>query len=302
MRSIDAPVLDLAAIESAFDAHVSGLASGDRALATGTLARVRPPNWTLEWYLPWWLGHALGVHPEVSLRIVVSNVLGLVAARLEDDAIDGEVAHDEVAAARRVSVALFDAAIGIYRPIFDSTSPFWAVLERTLSEWLSADRRSLARRGAPLNVGAQAICLLADQPGAWRTVGACLDHALAALARYDDLCDWEADLAAGRWNVFVASVTKAPQSRANASGNRSAVLTALMLDGAAAAGFAQVDVEAGRAAALARAIGCAPLADHLASIGTRAMAQGAAVDGHYVGVADRATTLIFGAALHGGTG
>jgi hypothetical protein len=302
VRSFDAPVLDVTAIESAFDEHVSVLAAGDRALAARTLERVRPPNWTLEWHLPWWLGHAFGVSAETSLRIVSSNVLGLVAARLEDDAIDGEVSREELAAAQRVSAALFADAIGLYRPLFGPASPFWAALDRTLSEWRSAGRRSLARRGAPLKVGARAICLLADRPSAWPAVEACLDQALTALARYDDLCDWEADLAAGRWNAFVASVTTAPQAIANSRRNRSAVLLALMVDGAASAGFARVAADARRAAALAESVGCAPLGDHLASIGARAAGQGSAVDTHYVGAADRATTLIFGATLSGGTG
>lgn len=300
MRPFDAPVLDVAAIESAFHNHVSLLPAGDRALAARTLDRVRPPNWTLEWYLPWWLGQAFGLSAETSQRIVTSNVLGLVAARLEDDGVDGEVAPEDAGAARRVSTVLFGAAIGLYRPLFEPTSPFWAALDRTLSEWRSAGRQSLARRGAPLQVGARATCLLADRPELSRPVEACLDHGLSALALYDDLCDWESDLAAGRWNAFIASVADAPQTAANRSRNRSAVLLALMVDGAASSGFARVATEAGRAAALAESVGCGPLAEHLASIGARAAAQGSAVETHFVGAADRATTLIFGAALSGG--
>jgi hypothetical protein len=302
LRPLDAPALDVSAIESAFDAHASDLRPEDRALAARTLDRVRPPNWTLEWYLPMWLGHAFGVPGETSLQIASSNVLGLVAVRLEDDALDGEIAGEELEAARRVSAALLAAAIGAYRPLFGPGSPFWAELDATLSTWRSSPTRSLAARGAPLKVGARAICLLADRAAAWPMVDACLDNALTALALYDDVCDWEADLAAGRWNAFVASVTDRPQDAPNRWRNRSAVLVALMTGTAASDGFGRVAAEADRAAALARSLGSAALAAHLATVGARAAAQGSAVESHYVGAVDRATTLIFGATVSGGTG
>ena len=302
MRTIDVPILDVSAIEAAFGRHAAALGADDLGLAVRTLDRVRPPNWTLEWYLPWWLGQAFGLPSETSHRIVTSNVLGLVAVRLEDDANDGEMGVGELEAARRVSARLFAAATDLYRPLFGPGSPFWAELDATLSTWRSSAARSLATRGAPLNVGARAICLLADRAASVPVVEACLDHALTALALYDDLCDWETDLAAGRWNAFVASLTDAPQTAANRSRNRAAVLLALMTGTAASDAFGRVAAEADRAAALARSLGSAELAQHLATVAIRAVAQGSDVASHYAGAADRATTLIFGAALSGGTG
>lgn len=302
MRPLDAPALDVGAIETAFDEHVSVLPARDRALAARTLERVRPPNWTLEWHLPWWLGHAFGLAPATSLQIVASNVLGLVATRLEDDVVDSEVAGNEVEAAQRVSAALFGAAVDLYQPLFDAGAPFWAELDATLTAWRASPRGSLAGRGAPLKVGARAICLLADRAATWPQVESCLDLALTALARYDDLCDWEADLEAGRWNGLVASAAAAPQTFANRSRNRASVLLALMTGPAASDGFGRVATDAARAAALAHGFGSTALADHLAVVGARAAAQGLAVESHYVSAANRATELIFGAALSGGTG
>ena len=304
MHPTEVPVLDLAAIRAAFNTHAASLSPDDRALAHRTFDRLQPPNWTLEWYLPWWLGHALELPARVAEAIVLSNVLGLVAIRLEDDLLDGEVTDADRASARRISASLLQRAVAIYGPMFDQASPFWSYLDRTMFEWrLAAEQRDpaadgrwwLARRGAPLKVGARAICLLADRDRDWPAVDRCLDHALASLALYDDLCDWDADLEAGRWNAFVASLVSLAQAPETRRRNRSAVLVALMVDDAASRGFGRVQADALKAAVLARAIGSPPLAEHLAESAARAADQGAAVQAHYRAAAHRANELLVGA-------
>jgi hypothetical protein len=314
VRPADVPNLDVSAIRAAFLERAAILPPDDRALAGRTLERVQPPNWTLEWHLPWWLGHALGLPAPVARQIVLSNVLGLVSIRLEDDLRDGELPGETTQSARRVSKALFEQAVALYRPLFRPESPFWSDLERFMTEWRSAGpagadgpphqdgSRSLARRGAPLKVGAHAVCLLVELPAMIRVVDACLDQALTALALYDDVCDWEADLAAGRWNSFVASITPAPQTPANRSANRSAVLVSMLAGGAASEGFGRVGAEAARAAKIAVGLGSAPLADHLLRVAALAVEQGDAVQSHFQVVADRATALLFGQALQQGVG
>jgi hypothetical protein len=302
LAGIDDPVLDVAAIRDEVGHVVATLDAPARVLAIQTLERLQPPNWTLEWYLPVWLGAAFQLDPDVVRRVVLSNVLGLVAVRLEDDLQDGEIRGRDPETAGRVVQALLDAAMAVYRPLIPSESSFWLELNGAMAEWRSrsvgepsdTDQwRSLARRGQPLKVGARALWLLAESPLPWAVVDRCLDHALVALARYDDLCDWEADLAAGRWNSFVASCGARSQTPRQQARNRSAVLLAMLTGGAARAGFEQVAAEARLAAELAVEVGSPQLADHLRDVADHAVAQGTSADAHFEGVAARATSLLF---------
>lgn len=302
MPGIDNPVLDVAAIRDEVGQVMATLNAPARALAIRTLERLQPPNWTLEWYLPVWLGAAFRQEPDLVRRVVLSNVLGLVAVRLEDDLQDGEMERRDRETVGRVAAALLDAAVAIYQPLLPPESPFWSELDETMTDWRSRSvgepsdldvPRSLARRGRPLKVGARAMWLLADDPVPWDVIDRCLDHALVALARYDDLCDWEADLAAGRWNAFVASCGVRSQAPRQQARNRSTVLLALMTGGAARGGFEQVAAEARQAAELAVEVGSPQLVDHLRAMADRAVVQGASMEAHFGGVAAQAVSLLF---------
>jgi hypothetical protein len=301
MRPTDAAELDVQRIAAAFERRVGAACPDERDLAIRTLHRLTPAKWTLEWYLPWWLGHAFGLDPVVAAELVLSNVLGLVSIRLQDDLLDGDVAADDVRGATRLGAALFDEAVAVYRRRFDEASPFWPFLERSMAEWRRASAgdcpqrwADLPRRGAPLKVAGFATCLLTDRPERWALVERCLDHDLVALVRYDQVCDWEDDLRADRWNAFVAAVSPFPQSPATRDRNRSTVLAALLTSGVVAAECGRTRAEALRAAHLAAELECPPLAAYLSGYAERTAAQGAEVEAHYRGAAERATTLIFG--------
>jgi hypothetical protein len=302
MRPTDVPELDVAQIVTAFERRVEAACPDERDLAIRTLRNLTPAKWTLEWYLPWWLGRAFGLDPVVAAEIVLSNVLGLVSIRLQDDLLDGDIAAADVRGATRVGATLFDEAVAVYRDRFDGASPFWPFLERTMAEWRRSSAgvgpqrwADLPRRGAPLKVAGFATCLLADRADRWELVERCLDHALAALVRYDQVCDWEDDLRADRWNAFVAAVSPLPQSPANRDRNRSTVLAALLTRRVATDEFRRIRAEALRAAHLAAELGCPPLAAHLYGQAESTAAQGAEIEAHYREAAERATTLIFGA-------
>jgi hypothetical protein len=299
------PGLDVNAIRAAVHDRIAALPERDRALAVATLERVSTPNWTLEWRLPWWLGEAFAVPSPIARAAVLSNVLGLVAVRLHDDAADGELGGPSPAAARRVAEALLEAAIELYRPLLPPESVFWRDLRRFLAAWraTTADRRgrpSLAARGAPLKAGARAMTLLGGRPEAWPVVERCLDAALTALALSDDATDWERDLEGGRRNAFVEAVggaSRAPRDRAR---TRTRVLLALVAGDGATGVYATVEAEARRASELAESFGCRPLADHLATVAAQAAADGMAVGAHYAAAADRMTRLLFEPAVTGG--
>ena len=301
MRLPDVSELDVAQIVTAFERRAEAVCPDERDLAIRSLRRLTPANWTLEWYLPWWLGQAFGLDPVVAEETVLSNVLGLVSIRLQDDLFDRDVAAADVPGATRLSAALFDEAVAVYRRRIDGASPFWQFLERSMAEWRRASAgdgplrvADLPCRGAPLKVAGFATCLLADRADRWELVDRCLDHALAALVRYDHVCDWEDDLRADRWNAFVAALSPLPQSSANRDRNRSAVLAALLTREVVTAEFGWIRDETLRAARLAAELGCPPLAAHLFGYAERTVAQGAEIQAHYRGAAERATTLIFG--------
>ncbi len=301
MRPTHGPELDVALLVSAFEVRIAWMRPAERDLALRTLRRLTPDDWTLEWYVPWWLGDAFGLGRDESADLVLSNVLGLVSIRLQDDLLDGDVADADVEAATRVGHALLDEALAGYRRRFEPGSPFWLFLERSLAEWRRASTTDgpltwpeVARRGAPLTIAAFAICLMTDRLDRWDLVDRCLGHALAALVRYDHVCDWEDDLRGGRWNGFIAGISPLPQDDAHREGNRRRVQAALMTRGAAQAEFDAVRGDALRAARLAARLGCPPLAAHLNSYAKKIAAQGAAVEAHYRAAAERAAELMFG--------
>lgn len=311
IKSSDLPELDIASVMAAYERRVREACPHHLPLALQLLERLQPARWTLEWYLPWWLGHAFGLDREIAREIVLSNLLGLGSIRLQDDLADSEVVAEDVAAAGTLGAALYEAALLSYRARFDPASPFWGHLESCMTEWRAAthgnapsgssdvggsgdgDRR-LAGNGAPLKISAFAVCLLADRVDAFPPLDRCLDHALEALVLYDHVADWEADLEAGRWNAFVASVSSGPQVPEARERHRSAVLVAMMTTDAVAAHFARIEEGMLRAAALAETFGVPvpPLADHLREFAARVTEQGTAIQEHYRGLAERAARLL----------
>jgi hypothetical protein len=304
MQAVGFPELDIALVETEVERNLELVSPADVELGLHTLARLPPARWTLEWHLPWWLGQAYGLGPGLASELVVANLLGLLAVRIQDDLIDGELPQADLVAAQRMAPVLLETAIGTYRTLLEPGSPFWPFVDDSLAAWRRASRTSaaaapplgleLADRGAPLRIPAYAICLLTGRPDRWPGLKGCLDHALAALVRYDQVVDWEADLAAGRWNVFVAAISPQPQDAGYREQNRSAVHTAMLTEGVVAREFGRVESDAVRAAVLARRLGCPPLAAFLCDYAARTAAQGEAMERHYRGLADDAVALLFG--------
>jgi hypothetical protein len=296
----DAAELDMGGLSSAYRACVESSCPDALPLAVRLWQRLDPTHWMLEWHLPVWLGDAVGLERGVSSELVLSNVLGLASIRLQDDLADDEVDAADLPAARALSAALYNAALDVYRHRFSSSSPFWPRLETWMREWRSADQRAipaptdLARRGAPLKISAFAVCLLAGRRALFGTVDACLDHALAAMVMYDHVCDWQEDLAAGRWNAFVARYGSHLQQPVNAAANRSSVLAAMMARRAVADQFALIGVELERAARSAAELGSEPLMAYLDSLAVKLGQEANLREQRYAGLGDAALALVFG--------
>ena len=282
-------------------ARLADLPGPEAALAATTIARVQPPNWTLEWQLPWWLGASFGLSAATRREIVVSNVLGLAAVRLQDDLVDRELPDRDRVTASRLAPILIERASAIYRDWFPPEAPFWRDLQLDLADWrrsmaaTSTPRRepppldALASRAAPLLIGARAVTVLAGHASDWPPIERCLRHGVAALALLDDVTDWERDLDAGRWNAFVALAGGDVQTPARLEANHRTVLASLLTQGAAGRTLELVGDEAAAAAALARRLGCPPLSEHFASVATQARDLAVRADRHYQDVVDQMT-------------
>jgi hypothetical protein len=301
------PDLAVARITAATERRIAAICPEELALARRTLRHLPPERWALEWQLPWWLGRAFGLSPRRCEALVIGNLLGLVALHLEDGLRDGDVPDVDVPSAARLSPRLLEAALSSYEAVLPRSSPFRRFADEALDRWRAAQQAgepttpdpgprgpALVDRAAPVRVAAFAVCLLAGREDAWPRIDRCLGHALAALVRYDQLVDWMDDLAAGRWNSFVAAVAPGPQDRAHTERNRAAVQVALLTAGAAAEQYRQVEADARAAASLAFDLGVVPLARYLEDYGHRTAAERIAVQHHYDGIAAQATELLFG--------
>jgi hypothetical protein len=311
MQPIAVSELNIRRVSAAYRQRVQLVCPDLLPIALRVLDRLEPERWTLEWYLPWWLGEAFELGPDLSYEFVLSNVLGLASIRLEDDLVDGDVHRGEIADATTLSAVLYEEAVAVYRDHFDRSSPFWVALSGFMSEWRTAihqndghagpsidaeggsGRLDLGRRGAPLKIAALGMCLLADRSSRFPQLEDCLDHALAGLVLYDHFMDWEDDLAAGRWNTFIADSSTLPQTTRNRARNRSSVLLAMMTADAAATHFAVIQEELSAAIVAADLMSLAPLANHLRRYAAQTADQGLVLQSHYRDLAERATNVMF---------
>jgi len=322
MPSHDPDELDPAAVSAAYERRVAAIAPEQVGGAMRLLDGLDSKRWRLEWHLPLWLGNAVGLDRQISTEIAVSNVLGLASLRLRDDVVDGDVDGGDVSAAPALIATLLEASIDAYRSRFARGSRFWKQLDRWMAEWHAAIEENgqpgpaggsvdgeddpaassgdpernvgfLSRRGAPLKISAYAVCLLTKRTAVFPAVERCLDHALAAMVLYDHVCDWEADLAAGRWNAFVAA-TDTSQGAEDRGRARAGVLAALLSGDAIEQSFARIHLELERAVAASDRIGVPALSRHLSGLASQLDAEGSLMGAHYRELGERAAAAMFG--------
>ena len=295
-----APLLNCTEIGEEILGRIAELDPELDGLARRQLARLRPERWTIEWHLPWWLGHRFGLDRRLAEALVRSNVVGMLSVRLEDDLEDGDVPAQQMPRVRLLARVAFEEAISEYRAWFAEDSPVWSYLDRSMAEWRAgAAGRNLATRGAPMKIAGYACCLIADRLDVWPDLERSLDHAVTALVLYDQFVDWESDLAAGRWNAFVATIADGDGDSARHEHTRAAVLTAMLTSDVVREHFDAIFQEAYEAMELAFAIGVTELSAFLTTWVAYVSEQGASVDAHYRAAADQATRLFFGTRMGG---
>lgn len=208
--------------------RVAAIQPEARLAAVAWLARFIPQQWPVEWYLPLWLGRAYGVDPTVWYALTTCNVLGLGFVAAQDDLMEaGGQEVDETL--ELLAPLLHQAALTELHALFPAHDPFWSFYQQAMTEWQQAQisgdqitdkpfalwqRDGLAQcgwRGAPLKITATALCLLAGRAAVIPRLHATLNALLAAQVLLDHLDDWQEDLTAGRFNIFVAFAADQPQ-------------------------------------------------------------------------------------------
>jgi hypothetical protein len=248
------PVLPAVEILAARAGYLAAFCAAPPGLADAAevwLDTIRPPQWTLEWGLPFWLGESFRLPSEATRRLVLSNVVGLAYIRLQDALADGETLGIQPALAPLLSTLLYQRWIQEYIDLFSGAPRFWARFAQYLSEWLEAAAASnempehafqdygpddflrLAHRGAPLKACAAGVCLLAKREDILPALADAIDHLLVGAVLLDHVQDWSDDLAAGRYNAFVAYASPLPQTSEFRETNTRAVQQEICLGDAA---------------------------------------------------------------------
>jgi hypothetical protein len=169
---------------------------------------------------------------------------------------------------------------GQYRPLFDAGSPFWDALDFYVNEWMrslqaedeppGASLRSaspeamriLARRGAPLKICCVAAALLTKRQAHLPPLLEGIDHLLAGAVLVDHADDWQADLAAGRYNAFGAYFSR--QDSQDPAARRQSILEELLLGDAGRSYFRLAQGQFRRSSAIIQGLGIPDLEAYLA--------------------------------------
>lgn len=268
-------------VRARFTAVLAGEPVGVSELGAHLLDRIAPPNWTLEWSLPAWLGGTLGLDTPLVTSLTLANVLGLATIKLQDDLIDGEIGEDTRPAAQLLSMVLHRAWLLVYARLLPGDTRFWDHFESYMLQWTRAtlasrqawsrpfadwdddDLSLLGQRGAPLKSCAAAACRLAGRDERLPPFEAALDRLLIGAVLLDHAVDWSDDLLHGRPNAFVASCSSRPQAPAHQEENRRAVLAELTIGTGGKSYFRLLQRELAAAQVLARAAGCDQLARYV---------------------------------------
>ncbi|HXF63136.1 MAG TPA: hypothetical protein VNK95_16035 [Caldilineaceae bacterium] len=246
------------------------------------LARLAPPQWRLEWYLPKWLGDAYGLSPETTATLVLANVYGLAYVALQDRIADEEVAPDEQATTVCLGAAFHHLWLRQYVALCPAESRFWDCFDDYMQQWLAATAASntppagdfaallrehparLSDRAAPLKVCCAAGALLAGRGERLPPLLQTLDHLHLAAVLVDHVHDWRGDLVAGRYNAFVHYASQTPQTRENEALNRQRVHELLLLGDGGKGYFRTALDQLQLARRWAQQAHCPPLKDYLA--------------------------------------
>ncbi|UCF62391.1 MAG: hypothetical protein JSV37_06745 [Anaerolineaceae bacterium] len=215
---------DVIAVREAFRLALYDLDQPLSDAGQSILDKISAPNWTLEWFLPRWLGNSFGLSPDVIRALTLSNVLGLAFLRLVDDQVDGENQVADSVTTVSLATRLYHLAFQPYRELMMDLPQFWDQAGKYLAQWTNAIFAStrppqeslrdfsqdhyqlLAQLGAPLKICCLAAWSLSNQQLDLQNLLLSIDHYVIGAVLLDHYKDWQNDLHAHRHNLFVNHV------------------------------------------------------------------------------------------------
>jgi hypothetical protein len=300
---------------AARDSYLAAFCAAPPRLAEAALTwleTIRPPQWALEWSLPFWLGESFRLPSEMTRRLVLSNVVGLAYVRLQDALADGEILPFQPVLAPLLSTLLYRRWMQEYIGLFGGEQWFWARFDQYLAEWLEAtafsndmpeqslrdygpdDFLRLAHRGAPLKVCVAGACLLAERQDLLPALADAIDHLLVGAVLLDHAQDWSDDLTAGRYNAFVAYASPLPQTPGNRESSTRAVQQEICFGEAARPYFEVAQDHLRTARKLAGSANCPDLDCYLAWLDGRTAACSERLASNAAALLNDAVRRLFG--------
>lgn len=172
--------------------------------------------------LPFWVGKELGVEPEVSYRISLANIFGLLHFVTQDSLTDGDFTKAEMPA-RVISGTLFQQQMfAHYQQCFPPQSPFWSLVDKYWLEWAASiawehqtgvyspfteeNLLFAARKAAPLKISTSGLALLGNRENLIPDLERVVDMMHMVMQMADDFVDLAEDFAANRFNTLLSTM------------------------------------------------------------------------------------------------
>ncbi|MCC3374247.1 hypothetical protein [Cohnella sp. REN36] len=174
----------------------------------------------ISYLLPYWMQDQTRSPIELCRDLAVGNIYAMLRYFLLDDAMDGKERRPEgIRGALALGQLLEELFRRRYLRHFPADSMLWERYRRYVGEWASAvdtemanpidpnDFGQLARKAAPVKIGASGLLLHAGMPDRIPDAERAVDLALAALQLSDDWADWRDDLPDPNGNAFLSIVS-----------------------------------------------------------------------------------------------
>ncbi|MFC5528185.1 hypothetical protein [Cohnella yongneupensis] len=194
----------------------------------------------ISYLLPYWMRDRTHSPIELCGDLAVGNIYAMLRYFLLDDAMDGMERNPEgIRSSLALGQLLEELFRRRYQRHFPHDSMLWDCYRRYVGEWASAvysemahpinpkDFEALARKAAPVKLGASGLLLHAGMPDRIPDAELAIDMALAALQLSDDWTDWRDDLPSPNGNAFLSIVRSSLPQFAGETLDERAVRTAI---------------------------------------------------------------------------
>ncbi|TMV50284.1 hypothetical protein FE783_12075 [Paenibacillus mesophilus] len=170
--------------------------------------------------LPYWLDHDSVENKDAAIcsRMSLANVFVMLHFFIQDDLMD--TAPTKWKEQLALDHLLHMQFLELYRPMFDSGSPFWTYFRQYVTEWATSvsderereafhDRPSrIAHKASPVKLASTGLLLLSGRSELIPDVSDMVDEVLITLQMADDWTDWREDLQQGSANTLIAFINR----------------------------------------------------------------------------------------------